>query len=495
MIHAQLPWRGLLVVQLFIATCSCAVGPDYARPTVETPADFKEWKDWKSAEPKDQLPRAKWWEAYADQDLNALMERVDVWNQNIKQAEAQYRGARALVQSARAAYFPVLSVNASVTRAPGGTNLVTAGGAVISGTTPGVTNVYSPSLDASWELDIWGKLRRMTENATENMKASAADLAAARLSAQTELALDYFQLRITDELSEVYTVNIAGLQKSLIIAQNQYFVGVAAQSDVAQAKTLLKSTQAAAIELQIQRSQLEHAIAVLIGRAASDFTLAPATLVVNLPDIPLAQPSELLERRPDIGASERLVAAANANVGVAKAAYYPSLTLSGVLEYESSSLNHLFSVANRVWSVGPSLAETLFDGGARRALTDQAIANYDATVAAYRQTVLAAFQDTEDNLAALRILADEIVVQDEATKAADESEAIALNQYKSGIVSYLNVVVAQGTALVNERAGLTLRGRQLASSVALIKSLGGDWSQAAPARDPPAGVQALGPQH
>ena len=483
--------RAVLMVQLGLAACGCAVGPDFVRPTVETPADFKEWKGWKSAEPKDEFPRDKWWEAYADKNLDALMEQVNVSNQNIKQAEAQYRAARALVRSTRAAYFPVLSAEANVTRAPGGTNVVTAtapttgstgtGAATTTTTkTSSVTNLYSSSLDASWELDIWGKLRRMTENASEKMKASAADLGAARLSAQTELAQDYFQLRITDEVKRVYEANVEGLQKSLKIAQNQYSVGVASQSDVAQAKTLLKSTQAAAIDLQIQRAQFEHAIAVLIGKAASDFAMPPAASVARIPDIPLAQPSELLERRPDIAASERLVAAANANVGVARAAYYPSLTLSGAVGYENSSLSHLFSLANRFWSVGPSMAETLFNGGARRALTDQAIANYDASVAAYRQTVLAAFQDTEDNLVALRVLADEIAVQDEATKAADESEAIALNQYKSGIVSYLNVVVAESTALANERASLTLRGRHLASSVALIKSLGGSWTQADP---------------
>jgi NodT family efflux transporter outer membrane factor (OMF) lipoprotein len=376
--------RAVLMVQLGLAACGCAVGPDFVRPTVETPADFKEWKGWKSAEPKDEFPRDKWWEAYADKNLDALMEQVNVSNQNIKQAEAQYRAARALVRSARAAYFPVLSAEANVTRAPGGTNVVTAtapttgstgtGAATTTTTkTSSVTNLYSSSLDASWELDIWGKLRRMTENASENMKASAADLGAGRLSAQTELAQDYFQLRITDEEKRLYEANVEGLQKSLKIAQNQYSVGVASQSDVAQAKTLLKSTQAAAIDLQIQRAQLEHAIAVLIGKAASDFAMPPAASVAKIPDIPLAQPSELLERRPDIAASERLVAAANANVGVARAAYYPSLTLSGAVGYENSSLSHLFSLANRFWSVGPSMAETLFNGGARRALTDQAV--------------------------------------------------------------------------------------------------------------------------
>jgi NodT family efflux transporter outer membrane factor (OMF) lipoprotein len=476
--HERFSWRNGLIGPVAVALGACAVGPNYVRPTVPTPAEFKESKDWKSAEPKDQLPRGRWWEVYGDKDLDALMEQVNVSNQNIKQAEAQYRAARALVQAARAAYFPTVGASASVTRAPGGSSVVTGGGSVgstIPGTTGKVTDTYTASLDASWEIDIWGKLRRAAENAAENMKASAADLDAARLSAQAELALDYFQLRITDEEKRLYDANVAGLEKSLKITQNQYKVGVAAQSDVKQAQTQLKSTQAAAIDLAIQRAQMEHAIAVLIGKAASDYSLPPTPLAVKIPDIPLDQPSDLLERRPDIAASERLVAAANANIGVAKAAYYPSLSLSGALGYENTSMNHLFTLANRFWSVGPSLAETLFDGGARRALTNQAIANYDASVAVYRETVLAAFQDTEDNLASLRVLANEVTVQDEATKAADESEALTLNQYKSGVVSYLNVVVAQTTALNNERASLTVRGRQLASSVALIKSLGGSW--------------------
>jgi NodT family efflux transporter outer membrane factor (OMF) lipoprotein len=477
MMHGKFSWRSGLICQITVALGACAVGPNYVRPTVPAPADFKESKGWKSAEPKDRLPRGKWWEVYGDKDLDALMEQVNVSNQNIKQAEAQYRAARALVQAARAAYFPTVGAAASVTRSPGGSRVVTggSGGSTIPGTTGKATDTYTASLDASWEIDIWGKLRRAAENATENMKASAADLDAARLSAQAELALDYFQLRVTDEEKRLYDANVAGLEKSLKITQNQYKVGVAAQSDVAQAQTQLKSTQAAAIDLAIQRAQLEHAIAVLIGKAASDYSLPPAPLVVKIPDIPLDQPSDLLERRPDIAASERLVAAANANIGVAKAAYYPSLSLSGALGFENTSMNHLFSLANRFWSVGPSLAETLFDGGARRALTNQAIANYDASVAVYRETVLAAFQDTEDNLVSLRVLANEVTVQDEATKAADESEAITLNQYKSGVVSYLNVVVAQTTALTNERASLTVRGRELASSVALIKSLGGSW--------------------
>jgi NodT family efflux transporter outer membrane factor (OMF) lipoprotein len=489
MTHGQISWRSALICPLALALGACAVGPDHVRPTAATPTDFKESKGWKSAEPKDELPRGKWWAVYGDKDLDALMDQVDVSNQNVKQAEAQYRAARALVQQARAAYFPTVGASGSMTRSPGGSHLVTSslptagGGAggnggvtTIPGTTGRIVNTFTATLDASWEIDIWGKLRRAAENAEASLKASAADLAAARLSAQAELAQDYFQLRVTDEEKRLYDANVAALEKSLQITQNQYKVGVAAQSDVAQAQTQLKSTQAAGIDLDIQRAQLEHAIAVLIGKAASDYSLAPAPLVVKIPDIPLDQPSDLLERRPDIAASERRVAAANASIGIAKAAYYPSLSLSGSVGYNSTTLSNLFALGNRFWSVGPSLAETLFDGGARRALTNQAIANYDASVAVYRETVLAAFQDTEDNLASLRVLAGEVSVQDEATKAADESEKIALNQYKSGIVSYLSVVVAQTTALTNERASLSIRGRQLASSVALIKSLGGSWN-------------------
>jgi NodT family efflux transporter outer membrane factor (OMF) lipoprotein len=470
---------------------ACAVGPDYKRPSAPVPAQFKESQGgWKSAQPQDQLPRGKWWEVYGDKDLDALMEQVNISNQTIKQAEAQFRDARALVQAARAAYFPSLGASASAIRARSNSRVssttTTATGTGSTGstgsttatpsTTTGTTyNTFSVAGDASWEPDLWGRLRRITENARESYQASAADLDAARLSAQAELATDYFQLRITDEEIRLYDANVAGLEKSLKITQNQYAVGVAAQSDVAQALSQLKSTQAAAIDLAIQRGQLEHAIAVLIGKPVAQFSLPPAPLVVKIPDVPLDLPSDLLQRRPDIAGNERRVAAANANIGVAKAAYFPSLTLSGQYGYQGESWSHLFSVANQVWSVGPQLALTLLDGGLRRAQTAEAVATYDASVALYRQTVLAAFQDVEDNLVSLRVLADEITVQDEATKAADSAEAIALNQYKSGIVSYLNVIVAQTTALTNERASLSVRGRQLASSVALIKSLGGSW--------------------
>lgn len=461
--------RHWLLLPMLAGLGACAVGPDYVRPPIDVPASFKEQGSWKAAQPRDELPRGKWWAVYGDSDLDALMDQVNVSNQNIKQAEAQYRAARALVQAARAAFYPTVGAAASETRSS------TRVSGVAGGPQSGTMTTDTVSLDASWEPDVWGKVRRSVEQARESANASAAELGAARLSVQAELALDYFQLRITDEEQRLYDANLVGLQKSLQITQNQYSAGAAAQSDVAQAQTQLKSAQAAAIDLGAQRAQLEHAIAVLVGKAASSFSLPPAPLAIKIPDIPIDLPSDLLERRPDVGASERLVAAANAGIGVAKSAYFPALTLSGAVGYQGSSWSHLFSVADRVWSAGPALALTLFDAGARRAATNQAIANYDASVAAYRQNVLAAFQDVEDNLASLRVLSDELTVQDEAAKAADESEAIALNQYKSGLVSYLNVVVAQTTALANERASLSVRGRQLASSVGLIKSLGGGW--------------------
>jgi NodT family efflux transporter outer membrane factor (OMF) lipoprotein len=343
-----------------------------------------------------------------------------------------------------------------------------------------VTTTYSVSLDASWELDVWGRLRRASESAQASAGASAADLAAARLSIQSELAQNYFQLRVTESEKSYLDDEIAGFQRSLTITQNQYAVGVAKRSDVLQAQTQLKSTQAQSLDLQITRSQLEHAIAVLVGKNPSAFSLSAQPLNAAVPATPIGVPSALLERRPDIAAAERRVIAANAQIGVARAAYFPSLSLSGTLGYQNSSIDNLISAANRVWSVGPALALTLFDAGAHRAATRQAIATYDANVAAYRQTTLAAFQDVEDNLVALRVLGDEQTVQDAATQAARESEAIALNQYKAGTVSYLDVVIAQSTALANARSSITIRGRQLLASVALFKALGGGWTAADP---------------
>ena len=481
--------RFLVLPASIALLAGCAVGPNYRRPALDVPARYGESALWHPARPQDAVPRGSWWTVYRDPYLDRLMRRLQISNQTIRQAEAQYRASEALVQAARAAYFPTIDANAASTRSH-----VSAlrGGSGATRTPQGVASTLdSATLDASWEPDLWGRLRREAENARENSRASAADLESARLSAQAALALDYFQLRVTDEEVRLYRRNVAALAASLQITRNQLAAGVASPADVAQAQTQLQSTRAAAIDLRIQRAQLQHAIAVLIGVPPARFSLAPAPFAAIVPAIPGGVPSDLIERRPDVAAAERRVAAANANIGVAEAAYFPQLTLAGTIGYEAAAWRGLLSVANRVWSVGPSVALNLFDGGARRAATREARANYDASVAAYRETVLGAFQGVEDDLAALGVLGEELQVQDAATRAADEAERIALNQYKSGLTSYLSVVVAQSAALANERASLAIRGRRITASIALIKDLGGGWDQRAPPPvrgGPPAGT-------
>jgi NodT family efflux transporter outer membrane factor (OMF) lipoprotein len=331
----------------------------------------------------------------------------------------------------------------------------------------------------SWEVDLWGRVRRTVEASEASAQASVADLESAKLSAQAQLAEDYFLLRVQDTQIRLLNDTVDAYQRSLQLTRNQYAVGVAARADVAQAETQLKSTQAQAIDAGILRAQLEHAIAVLLGKAPADFSIAAEVVTTEFPAIPTGLPSELLERRPDIAAAERRTAAANAQIGVAEAAFFPSLTLSATGGFQSSVMSELFSLPSRYWSIGSTLAQVIFDAGLRRAQTDQAIATYDENVANYRQTVLLGFQDVEDNLAALRILEQEAAVQDEAVKAARESLTITLNQYRAGTANYLAVVVAQAIALSNERTALGILGRRLAASVALIKALGGGWNAAA----------------
>jgi NodT family efflux transporter outer membrane factor (OMF) lipoprotein len=454
---------------------ACAVGPDYVRPSSEAPAAFKEIDGWKQAEPGDHVLKGKWWEAFNDPLLNSLEDQVSVSNQNLAQSEAQFRQARALVQAARANYFPTLSANASSTRSQSPSSTVNQSSSGNSQFSRGVTNSHVVSLDATWEADVWGRVRRSVEANQASAQASAADLEATRLSLQAELAQNYFQLRALDAQKQLLEDTVTAYQRSLQLTENQYNAGVVARADVVQAQTQLKTTQAQAIDVGVQRAQLEHAIALLVGKPASSFAIERAALTVALPSIPVAMPSELLERRPDIAGAERRMASANAQIGVAKAAYFPSLTLSASGGYQSSALAQLFSAPSRFWSIGPALAETLFDGGARRAQTEQATAAYDANVAAYRQTVLTGFQEVEDNLAALRILQEEAEVQDDAVKLAQRSVELALNQYKAGTVSYLNVVTVQATALANERTAVNLMGQRLSASVLLIKALGGGW--------------------
>ncbi|MGH8710711.1 MAG: efflux transporter outer membrane subunit, partial [Burkholderiales bacterium] len=418
----------------------------------------------------------KWWEAYNDPLLNNLEEQVNISNQNLAQAEAQYRQARALVQSARAGYFPTVSASASESRSRASSSFSSTQLQSTNPVTRGITNNYLLTLEAVWEPDLWGRVRRTVESNEASAQASAADLEAVRLSAQAELAQDYIQLRALDTQKQLLDDTVAAYEKSLQLTQNQYAAGIVAKSDVIQAQTQLKSTQAQSIDVGVQRAQFEHAIALLIGKPASDLTITPAPLTATLPAVPIGMPSDLLERRPDVAAAERLVAAANAQIGVAIAAYFPSLTLSASGGYQSPSWSNWLTVPSRFWAVGPALAETLFDGGLRRAQTDQARAAYDANVAAYRQTVLTGFKEVEDNLAALRILEQEAEVQDEAVQSARQAVALTTNQYKAGTVNYLNVVVVQAAALNNERTAVDILNRRLVASVLLIKALGGGWN-------------------
>jgi len=454
---------------------ACTLGPNYARPGVEAPAAYKEAQGWKPAQPRENEPRGPWWRVFGDPQLDALVREVEVSNQTIKAAEARVREARALTQQAQAAFFPIVTANAGATRSGGRGS---AGQSVDNSQGGGPRNNFNVALDVNWEIDLWGRVRRTVEAGEATAQASVADLEAAKLSAQAQLAQDYFLLRAQDAQIRLLNDTVDAYQKSLKLTQNQYAVGVAARADVAQAETQLKSTQAQALDAGVQRAQLEHAIAVLLGKAPADFSIAPEAVATTFPPIPPGLPSELLERRPDIAAAERRTAAANAQVGVAEAAFFPSLTLSATGGFQSSVLSQLFSLPSRYWSLGPALAQTLFDAGLRRAQTAQAMATYDENVANYRQTVLAGFQEVEDNLAALRILEQEALVQDDAVKSARESLTITLNQYRAGTANYLAVVVAQATALSNERAALAILGRRLTASVTLIKALGGGWDAA-----------------
>lgn len=464
----------LLGLTMATMLAACSVGPDYVRPTVvaDLPASFKE--NWKPAEPQDQTIPTDWWLLFNDANLNALMTQVATSNQTLAQAQANYRAASALVDNARAAYLPSLSANVSRTRS-------SAQQFGISNVNTGSVNaINSASINASWEIDIWGAVRRAVEVQENTALASYANLQAIRLSMQSQLAQSYFQLRTLDAQKELLERSVAEYQRSLKLTQNQYKSGVVATDSVLLAQTQLKSTQAQALDAGILRAQYEHAIATLIGKPASTFSIAVIPVgqdayLPQLPDVPAALPSSLLERRPDVAAAERTVAAANAQIGVTKAAFFPSLTINGSGGYQSSSLAKWISLPNRVWSVGPALAETLFDGGARIALNNQAIAAYDASVAGYRQTVLGAFQNVEDNLAALRILKEEAVVQNAAAVAARKALDVTMNQYKAGTVNYLNVVTAQTTALTNQRAELTITNSRLIATVQLIAALGGGW--------------------
>ena len=463
---------------LVLTLTACTIGPQYQRPEVRVPADYKESppasfkaaEGWKTAQPSDDVSRGQWWEVFQSPELNALQEQVDISNQTLAVAEAQLRGARAAIGVARAALFPTVTSTPAVT------------GTRQSQNRPGVTNPSSATradlilpLEASYEIDVWGRIRRNVEASIASAQASDADLETARLSIHAELAIDYFVLRGLDAQRQLLDFTITAFERALELTLNRYNAGVASQLEVLQARTQLENTRAQATELGVQRAQFEHAIAILLGKPPAEFSIPPAPITLLPPAIPIGLPSELLERRPDIAAAERRVAVANAQIGIAQAAFYPTVTLRSLIGLESSSLTNLFSWPSALWSFGASAMQIVFDGGRRYAVTEQARAAYDATVALYRQTVLTAFQGVEDTLSTLRILEEEAAQQARAVQTAEAALLLAINRYKGGITTYLEVVVVQSAALTAERAALDLLTRRMTATVLLIKALGGMW--------------------
>ncbi|MGZ5194073.1 MAG: efflux transporter outer membrane subunit [Ramlibacter sp.] len=454
-----------LALAAALVVAGCAVGPAYQRPAVETPAQFKEGQgEWVRAVPADTLERGPWWELFRDPELNALASQVDVSNQNVAAAVAAYAQARALVAQQRASLFPTVSLDAGATRSGGG------------GSAGGTRNSYQVSIGGDWEPDVWGRLRRGVEGASAGAQASLADLQAAKLSAQGELATDYFNLRQQDVQRALLQQTVEGYQRSLTIATNRYNAGVAPHSDALQAQTQLANAQADLLGVERQRATLEHAIAVLVGKAPGNFTLAPRPAwQAMLPEVPFGVPSTLLQRRPDIAAAERRAAQANEQIGVAQAAYFPSLRLSGSAASNAATIGDLFKASSLVWSLGASLAQTIFDGGARRAQVESARAGFDQAAAHYRQTVLAAFQGVEDDLVAARVLQSQLVLRRQAADAANLVEQQMSNRYRSGLVSYTEVVTAQASALSARRSLVQAQSDRNVAAVALIQALGGGW--------------------
>ena len=472
------PWalaRGSRLLALVLSALvlnACAIGPDYQRPDTTTPVAFKEAAGWRQANPSDALARGAWWELYGDAQLNDLVQTLNRSNQTVAQAEAQFRQAQALVRSARGAFFPSADLSVGKTRSSQGTG---SSNSSLTSSSSGIRDTLNAQVGVSWEADVWGKLRRGLEANEASAEASLADLAAMRLSQQSELVQNYLQLRVIDQQKRLLQDTVVAYERSLKMSENQYRAGISGKDAVAQAQTQLRNTQANLIDLIWQRAQFENAIAVLTGQPPAGFALAETQAVPALPQIPVSLPSQLLERRPDIASAERSIIAANANIGVAKAAYYPDLSLSLSGGYSSSTYEDWISVPNRFWSVGPKIALPLFDGGQRSAEVDRNEALYDQTVAKYRQTVLDGFREVENYLVQLKVLEDEAVVQQQALDSARESLRLTSNQYKAGLIAYLDVVVVQATALSAERTVLNLQQSRLIASVNLITALGGGW--------------------
>jgi NodT family efflux transporter outer membrane factor (OMF) lipoprotein len=475
-----------ITLGLTATLAACEVGPNYHRPATPQPAAFKESKGWVPANPSDAADKQDWWTVFGDQQLNDLETQVATSNQTLAAAEAAYRQAHQLVAEQRAQLFPTVSLNGSANATGGGGGSVNANanagnggnGVNVNLSRGGVTQSYRVELGGTWEPDLWGKIRRGLENAKANAQASAADVANARLSAETELAADYIQLRQFDQLNRLYGDTVTAYQQSLTITQNKYKAGNVALSDVRQAETQLYNARATYTDIAQQRAKDEHAIAILVGKAPADLTIAPAPWTLKPLDIPPGLPSTLLERRPDVAGAERRAAAASANVGVQVAAYFPTLDLSASGGSSVSKIAQLFSAPSLFWTVGATAAETIFDAGLRHAQVGAARAAYDEAVANYRQSVLSALGQVEDNLAAQRVLAAEQTDRRAAASAAEDTVRIFRNEYQAGTIDYTNVVVAQAAALATEESELTLEAARLTTTVDLIAALGGGWNAA-----------------
>lgn len=460
-----------LILLITVAFAGCSLAPEYQRPVLGIPANYKEeLAGWKTAEPKD-ISQKNWWLGYQDAQLETLLAEARVNNQTIQVAIAQYRQAEALLSSSKGPLLPIVSVNGDATRSQSGSsnNQNSSAG--------NISNNFNASISAFWEVDLWGRIRNNVKANAANLAASGSDLAAIQLSMQTTLAQQYFQLRVLDTQQELLNKNVTAFENTLKLVKNRYEVGLVSRADVAQAEARYRSTKAQATSNRIQREQLENAIAVLLGKSPSDFSFDPMPYAENqlvaMPTIPKNVPSELLERRPDIVAAEQRAESANAQIGVAKTAYFPTLSISGTYGTQSSRLSDLFSIPSRIWSLGPSLASIIFDGGERKGLTNAAIANYDASASTYKQTILNAFQEVEDNLVALKLLDEQAADQDLAVKASREALEKTLNLYKAGNIDYTNLITVQINTLNNETAALNILSAKLLASVGLIKALGG----------------------
>ena len=471
-----------LIVALSLG--ACAVGPDYAPDATPAPTHYKELKGWKTASPRDGLDRGDWWRFYRDPKLAVLLKQVEISNQTVAAAAAAYEQARAVIREAQAALFPVVTASYTATRTRTGALAGTTGGSAVGvPLTTRYTNQFTAPINGSWDLDVWGKVRRQIESNTSAAQASAADLANAKLSAQAQLAAAYFNLRTADSLRDLLARTVKEDQETLRITQDKFKAGYCptpggsncvSEAELRSAEALVLNAQAQEINVGVQRAQFEHAIAILIGRPPAELTIANYLLGGSVPKIPVAVPSSLLERRPDIAAAERTMQEQNALIGVAIAAYFPDITLTGMLQWIGTT-PFPFNVANAVWSLGAAGTETLIDGGLRAAQVDAARAVYWQSVATYRQTVLTAFQQVEDQLAALRILKQQLVKEQAAVKAQRDAVRVFLNQYRAGTIDYTTVVTAQLTLLSDEEAELTIRQDLFLASVSLIEALGGGW--------------------